>query len=133
MPAWPNSSPACSTYCLPIFGNSVQHNLDLMGFEDNKCGSGHRKIRVCVIKKPLRSSLICYFSHRRTNKRTNTRPKNIYFVYSRRFTTFVFRCSLNSWFLRIFDIFSRDRQTYRQTDRPIRVGIEAPSPELKKG
>ena len=112
MPAWPSSSPACSTYCLPIFGNSVQHNLDLMGFEDNKCGSGHRKIRVCVIKKPLRSSLICYFSH----LRTNTRPKNNFFVYSRRSTTFVFIRSPNSLFLAIFDIFFQ-RQANRPTDK----------------
>merc|ERR1711893_425286 len=32
MPTWPNSSPACSTYRLPIFVNSVLNNLDLMGF-----------------------------------------------------------------------------------------------------
>ena len=137
---------------------------------DNKCGSGHRKLRVCVIKKPLWSWLICYFflwgwgwawqyacslyilctfvhslilkyalfrnnfliyTHIRTYRRTNTRPEYIYWVYSRRSTTFVFRCSPNSWFLTIFDIFSRDRQTDRPTDRPTRVGIEAPSPELK--
>ena len=28
----PNSSPACSTYCLHIFVNSVLNNLDLLGF-----------------------------------------------------------------------------------------------------
>ena len=32
-------------------------------------------------------SLICYFFHRQTNKRTNTRPENIYLVYSRRVHT----------------------------------------------
>ena len=32
MPAMPNSSPACSTYCLHIFVNSVLNNLDLLGF-----------------------------------------------------------------------------------------------------
>ena len=140
----------------------------IAGLWQNKCGSGHRKLRVFVIKKPLWSWLICYFSlwgwgcawqyacsfvlrffvhlfsiililmyplfrhncliytHIRTYRRTNTRLEYIYWVYSRRSTTFVFRCSLNSWFLTIFDIFSRDRQT----DRPTRVGIEAPSPEL---
>ena len=88
----------------------------------NKCGSGHRKLRVCVIKKPLRSSLIFYFSHRLTNKRTNTMPENIYLVYSRRSTAFAFICGPNSLFLTIFDIFSRDRQTDRQTDRPTDKG-----------
>ena len=67
------------------------------------------------------------YTHRRTYERTNTWPKHVYCFYSIRSTTFVFRCSPNSWFLTIFDIFSRDRQTDRQTDRPTRVGIEAQS------
>ena len=46
------------------------------------------------------------------------RPENIYLLYSRRPTTFVFICIPNSLFLKIFDIFSRDRQTDRQTDQP---------------
>ena len=49
-------------------------------FRGNKCCSGHRELRVCVIKKPLWYLLICYFSHRQTNKRTNTSPKNIHLV-----------------------------------------------------
>ena len=57
-------------------------------------------------------------THRWTYRRANKRPEYIYGVYSRRSTTFVFRCSPNSWFLTIFDIFSRDRQRDRQTDRP---------------
>ena len=42
--------------------------------------------------------------------------------------------SHNICFCRIFDIFSTDifLQTDRPTDRPSRVGMEAPSPELKK-
>ena len=85
-----------------------------------------------ILKYPLFRHNFLIYTNIRTYRRTNKRPEYIYWVYSRRSTTFVFRCSPNSWFLTIFDIFSRDRQTDRQTDRPTRVGIEAPSPELKK-
>ena len=76
-----------------------------------------------ILKYPLFRHNCLIYTHIRTYRRTNTRPEYIYWVYSRRSTTFVFRCSLKSWFLTIFDIFSRDRQTDRPTDRPTRVGM----------
>ena len=86
-----------------------------------------------IIENPLfcHNFLICI--HRQTHRRTNTRLEYIYWVYSRRSTTFVFICSPNSWFLRIFDIFPEtDRQTDQLTDRPTYKGIEALILELKK-
>ena len=52
-------------------------------------------------------------------------------AYSNNSTSFVFRNSLKSHFLGCFDFFHR--QTYRHTDQPTKVGLEAPSPELKNG
>ena len=64
-----------------------------------------------ILKYPLFRHNFLIYTHIRTYRRTNTRPEYSYWVYSRRPTTFVFRWSPNSWFLTIFDIFSRDRQT----------------------
>ena len=59
-----------------------------------------------ILKYPLFRHNCLIYTHIRTYRRTNTRPEYIYWVYSRRSTTFAFRWSLNSWFLTIFDIFS---------------------------
>ena len=68
-------------------------------------------VHSCILKSPLFRHNFLIYTHTRTYRRTDTRPEYIYWVYSRRSTTFVFRCSPNSWFLTIFDIFSKDRQT----------------------
>ena len=94
----------------------------VLWYYKNKCGSGHRKLRVCVVKIPVCSSYFCSSS----SPSSSFSSYFFHVFYMTAYFTAIESSNLD------FEIFSTDRQTDQPTDQPTNKGRYWSSfPELK--
>ena len=115
----------CSTFFQKLRNNKVGKvkKFEYMVAIENKCGSGHRKLRVCGIKNPVWSS-----PFHLPPSRPHPLPRLIfvmYFIWQPRPLLYHYQ----PWF---WDFSHRQRDRHRhldsRTDRPTKVDLEVPPP-----